>query len=166
MGGGGAGCAHGSPSLPSHHTAGHAIGRRAAATAPGVSPTEQEEKKKKEKKKVWSVHTGEHRVPGDAHVTGLDSQSVGVCTRACVYVCVCVRVVGGGSVSVFGQMCDPQQLCPPHPAPLPDGLLSHQHHLHHRQRERRLRPPAPCPPSLLVRPPLRPVTLSIRLVLT
>lgn len=33
----GAGCAHGSPSLPLSHTVGHAIGRRLAATAAGVS---------------------------------------------------------------------------------------------------------------------------------
>lgn len=81
-----------------------------------MSPTEQEEekKKKKVKKKVWSVHTGEHRAPGNAHVTGLDAPSVGVCARVCVYVCVGWK---GGTVSVFGQMCDPQQLCPPTPPP-------------------------------------------------
>lgn len=86
----GAGCAHGSPSLPLNHTVGHASGRRPAATAPGVS----------KKTNLHTTHcmgsiteTGR----GDAHVTGQNTPSVGVCD---VSLCVCLW---GGSQRV-GQM--------------------------------------------------------------
>lgn len=95
----GAGCTHGSPSLPLNHTVGHAIGRRLAATAPGVS----------KKPSHYALHELHHRDSGDARVTGKNPLSVSVCFRVCA--CrLCVYLWELGGVSVLAR-CDPQQMC-------------------------------------------------------
>lgn len=82
----GAGYAHGSPSLPLNHTVGHAIGRRLAATAPGVSKGSHTERR-----------SGSITAGGAARVTAPDRIH---------HQEVCMRVGGGerGGSQRVGQM--------------------------------------------------------------
>lgn len=142
----GAGCTHGSPSLPLNHTVGHAIGRRLAATAPGVS----------KKPSHYALRELHHRDSGDAHVTGKNPLSVGVCFRVCARrLCVCLWGWGGGQSACWPDVilnrCVLVTVSKDHVRfQHHHRLLRHCHHDSPQQRARRLFL-APCRLPLLLR---------------